>query len=171
MLVVEKPLLSPGLVTSERALRVLEFLEACGGAPEEALLLLDPHRPDRTRKSLASLRAGGWAYRARLDGEMLWLPRGADPPRTELEFRRQSVIGWLAARLAEAGGAYAAGAAVFSNRQAFPALVVPPDRPGRGSVLAVLLDCASPDGLPAGSLWVRAEDLRVERLERCLRRA
>lgn len=167
MLVVERPLPTPGLLTSERALRVLEFLEAAGGAPESALGILYRDAPKRLR----SLRAGGWAYRARLGGETLWLPRTADPPQTETEFRRQAAIGWLAARLAEAGGVYAAGAAAFPNRATFPVLVVPPDRPPAKPILAVFLDAEGAEGLAGGSLWCRAADLERERLEKCLRRA
>lgn len=167
MLVVERPLPAPGLVTSERALRVLELLEAAGGAPESALGILYRDAPKRLR----SLRAGGWAYRARLGGETLWLPRSANPPGTELEYRRQAAIGWLAARLAEAGGIYAAGAASFPNRQSFPVAVLPPDKAPSKPCLAVLLDNTTPQGLATGSLWCRADALAAQRLEQCLRRA
>lgn len=166
MLVVDYPRPSPGLVVSERGLRVLEFLEACGGAPEAALDVLYRDAPKRLR----ALQGGGWAYRARLDGRTLWLPRSAAAPRTETEFLRQEAIGWLAVRLAEAGGAYAAGAASFPSRQVFPVAVMPPDKPREVAVLAVLLDGAGPDGLPAGSLYVSAQDLEKVKLEKCLKR-
>lgn len=152
----------PGIVTSRHALAVLEFIESCGGAPDEALALLFR----RSRLLLAKLRGAGMVYRVRAGGTVLWLPAGSSPPLGAEHFRRMAAVGWLAARLQEAGGRYERGSAIFPNGAAFPVALVPP--PPQGHCLAVMMEPGKVT-LQKGSVSVFWEDLRVAAIKDCLR--
>ncbi|MCL5057372.1 MAG: hypothetical protein M1130_05125 [Actinobacteria bacterium] len=152
----------PGIVTSRHALAVLEFIESCGGAPDDALALLFR----RSRLLLAKLRGAGMIYRARAGGMVLWLPAGVSPPLGAEHFRRMAAVGWLAARLKEAGGRYEKGSAIFPNGAAFPVALVPPTP--QGHCLAVMMEPGKVF-LEKGSVSVFWEDLRVAAIKECLR--
>jgi len=152
----------PGIVTSQHALAVLEFIESCGGAPDGALALLFR----RSNLLLAKLRGAGMVYRARAGDTVLWLPAGASPPRDIDHFWRTAAVGWLAARLKEAGGRYEKGSAIFPNGAAFPVALVPPAP--QGPCLAVMMDPGKVS-LEKGSVSVFWDDLRVAAIKDCLR--
>lgn len=165
---VEFDILPPdvGMVTSPAALKLLEFLEASGGAPPEACSLL----ASRPRERFNSLRAAGFALRASLDGEELWLPRehGVRSPR---DFARQRALGWFAARLTEARGRFSGNRAFFPNGREMPVAVLPFDSalPATAFV-AVLARGGRPEDLPAGCFWCQEESLRRQMLRECLRK-
>jgi hypothetical protein len=152
-----------GLLVSPRALALLEFLEESGGAPPEACRLLWPDAPDRFRRAYVA----GFAALARLGARQLWLPR-AHRVRTPQGFCRQEALGWLAARLREAGGRLRDGRAVFPNRTALPVAVVPPDAPPTEPSVVVVTDSTEPR-VRRGSLWCALTDLRDKPLRECLR--
>lgn len=152
-----------GLLVSPRALALLEFLEECGGAPPEACRLLWPDAPDRFRRAFAA----GFTTWASLGSRLLWLPR-AHRVRGPRGFARQEALGWLAARLREAGGGLRGGQAVFPSRTALPVAVVPPDPVPTGPAVVVAADGMEPR-VPRRSLWCTLEDLRDKPLRECLR--
>lgn len=152
-----------GLLTSRRALALLEFLEECGGAPPGACMLLWPD----ARERFARLRAAGFAVLARLGARELWLPR-EHRVWSARAFARQEGMGWLAARLREAGGKVSDGQAVFPNRTFLAVAVVPYDPMPAERCVVVVADGTGPCRLQ-GSLWCRLEDLRVKPLRECLR--
>lgn len=152
-----------GLLVSPRALALLEFLEECGGAPPEACRLLWPDAPDRFRRAFAA----GFTTWASLGSRLLWLPR-AHRVRGPRGFARQEALGWLAARLREAGGKLVRGQVIFPNRTNLPVVVVPPDLPPAGPSVVVVADGTEPR-VPRGSLWCSLEDLRDRPLRECLR--
>lgn len=152
----------PGIVTSQRALAVLEFLESSGGAPDGALALLFR----RSRLLLAKLRGAGMVYRAWAGDTLLWLPAGASAPRDTDHFRRMAAVGWLAARLKQAGGRYEKGSAVFPNGAVFPVALVPPVP--LGPCLAVIMGPGK-IFLEKGSVSVFWEDLRAASIKDCLK--
>ena len=155
-----------GAVFSGKALAVLDFLESCRGAPEGAVALLFPRH---YRQSLRILRGAGFVRRCWLPGhDAFWCPASARPPATPEEYRERSALGWLVARLREAGAKLEGCAAVFPSGKAFSVAVWR----GSGSVpsgcLAVCLgDTAPPKG---AELWVYAKDLPERRLKECLHR-
>lgn len=151
----------PGIVTSKHALALLEFLEVCGGAPEDALALVF----HKSRQLLGKLRGAGMVYPARADRYVLWLPVGTPAPDTNLFFCRVAV-GWLAVRLKESGGRYEKGKAVFPNGAAFNVALVPPAP--RGPCLAVAMRPEKVH-LHKGSILVNWENLRVKSIRECLK--
>lgn len=155
-----------GAVFSGRALAVLKFLESCRGAPERAAALLFPHH---YRDSLRVLRGAGFVRRCWLSGsDPFWCPASARPPSSPEEYRERSALGWLAARLREAGAKLENGAAVFPSGKSFPVAVWR----GSGNVpdncLAVCLGDAAPP--KEALLWVCANDLPERRLRECMKR-
>lgn len=152
-----------GLLTSPRALALLEFLEESGGAPPEACRLLWPDARDRFRRAYMA----GFAVLARLGARELWLPR-EHRVRSPRAFVRQETLGWFAARLREAGGGLKGGQAVFPNRTSLPVAVVPPDPIPAGPAVVVAADGTEPR-VPRGSLWCVLDDLRIKPLRECLR--
>lgn len=153
---------APGIVTSARALEVLEFIESCSGVPEEALAVLF----HKSRLLLGKLRGAGMIYRAWIGDEVLWLPVSAPPPRGAHHFRRTAAVGWLATRLKEAGGRYEKGSAVFPNGAYFRVALVPPAP--QGPCLAVMMKSGSVL-LDRGSVCVFWEDLKVRAIKECLK--
>ncbi|MGB9848856.1 MAG: hypothetical protein ACPLSY_03380 [Moorellaceae bacterium] len=159
----------PGLVTSPAVLRLHEFLEASGGASPGACDLLFRQKGEAARR-FASLRAAGYAVRAYLENETLWLPR-AHTVWDAASFARQRAIGWFAARLFESGGRFGAGRAFFPDGSEMPVAVVPYDRPPSLPCVVVL---ASGSGdarrhVPPRVFWCREEDLVVCDLPSCLK--
>lgn len=153
-----------GIITSEKALRVLEFLESCAGAPEPAVSLLFPD----CRRYLRILRGSGYARRCWAPGQdPIWCPVSFPVPRTEEEYAARSALGWLAARLAEAGGRMERGRAVFPSGEAFRAAVWP-GRVPEGPAVVVSLTGERP-GLRPGQLWASGPELRGKRLKECLK--
>lgn len=159
----------PGFVTSHAVLRLFEFLEASGGAPPEACGLLF-RKPSEARRRMDSLRAAGFAARAFLGDEELWLPRVHTVWEWEpASFLRQRALGWFAARLSRSGGRYADGRAEFPNGRSMPVAVLPYDAlPSPPCVIIVAAGHPVPP-LPPGSFWCREEDLGAQELPQCLR--
>lgn len=153
---------APGIVTSRRALAVLELIESCGGVPEEALAVLFR----KSRLLLGKLRGAGMIYRVRVKNSALWLPVSVPPPVNADLFIRQAAVGWLAVRLKESGGQYEGGNAVFPNGTVFPVTLVPPAP--REPCLAVVL---KPEKvfLQGGSVWLFWQDLRAHGIRECLK--
>lgn len=152
-----------GLLVSSRALALVEFLEESGGAPPEACRLLWPDALGRFRRA----RAAGFAALARLGARELWLPR-EHRVRGVRGFARQEALGWLAARLREAGGAFRDGRAVFPNRTSLLVAVVPSD-PIPVEPAAVVVAGGMEPRIPRGLLWCTLDDLRDRPLRECLR--
>lgn len=152
-----------GLLVSPRALALLEFLEESGGASPAACRLLWRDADDRFRRAYGA----GFATWASLGSWFLWLPR-KHRVRSPRDFTRQEALGWLAARLREAGGAFRGGQAVFPNRTALPVAIVPPDAPPAEPSVVVVADGTEPR-VPRRSLWCSLEDLRDRPLRECLR--
>ncbi|WP_051275719.1 hypothetical protein [Desulfovirgula thermocuniculi] len=155
-----------GAVFSSNALAVLDFLESCRGAPEGAVALLFPRH---YRDSLRILRGAGFARRCWMPNhDPFWCPASAKPPATVEEYRERSALGWLAARLLEAGARLEGNRAVFPSGRSFQVVVWR----GSGSVpngcLAVCLGDVPPP--PGAELWVFAKDLPERRLKECLYR-
>lgn len=159
----------PGLVTSPAVLRLLEFLEASGGAAPGACDLLFKRKGEAARR-FASLRAAGYAVRAYLGNETLWLPR-AHSVWDAASFARQRAAGWFAARLFESGGRYGAGKAFFPDGSEMAVAVVPYDRLPPPPCVVVL--AAAVKGIqgcvPPGAYWCREEDLEGSNLPACLK--
>lgn len=158
----------PGLVTSPAVLRLLEFLEASGGAAPGACDLLFKRKGEAVRR-FKSLRAAGYAVRAYLGGEMLWLPR-AHSVWDVASFARQRAIGWFAVRLFESGGRYGAGKAFFPDGSEMAVVVAPYDRPSPPPCVIVLA-VGVKEGrghVPPGAFWCREEDLAESDLPSCL---
>lgn len=153
---------APGIVTSRHALAVLEFIESCGGVPEDALALLFR----RSKLLLGKLRGGGMVYRARAGDTVLWMTVGTSPPPDTDHFWRKVAVGWLASRLKEAGGRYEKGSAIFPNGSVFQIALVPPAP--REPCLAVLMKSEKVN-LQKGSVWVFWEDLRAHGIRDCLK--
>lgn len=160
--IVEYTRAAPGILMSRHALAVLEFIESCGGAPEEALALLFR----RSKLLLGKLKGAGMVYRAWVGDTVLWMPAGASPPRDMDHFRRMAAVGWLAARLKEAGGRYEKGSANFPNGAVFRVALVPPAP--REPCLAVFMKSEKVH-LQKGSVWVSREDLRAHGIRDCLK--
>ncbi|MGO0122223.1 hypothetical protein [Desulfothermobacter acidiphilus] len=155
----------PGVLFSQKALKVLEFLEACQGAPEGAVRLLFP---EHWQRSLRVLRGSGFAKRCWLPGrEPFWCPSTARPPTSAREFGERCALGWLAARLKEAGGKLEGREAVFPSGQRFPVALYQPGTRVPGGSLVVSLDGREPKG---ALLWVAFEELAEKKLQECLRR-
>lgn len=152
-----------GLLVSPRALALVEFLEESAGAPPESCRLLWPDAEERFRRAYGA----GFAALARLGARELWLPR-EHRVRSPRGFIRQEALGWLAARLREAGGVLKGGQAVFPNRAALPVAVVPPDPVPAEPSVVVVTDGTEPR-IRRGSLWCVLEDLRQRPLRECLR--
>jgi hypothetical protein len=151
-----------GLLVSSRALALVEFLEESGGAPPAACRLLWPDADDRFRRAYGA----GFAAWASLGSRLLWLPR-VHRVRGPRGFARQEALGWLAARLREAGGAFRGGQAVFPSRAALPVAVIPPDAPPAEPSVVVVTDGTEPH-IRRGSPWCTLEDLRDRPLRECL---
>jgi len=106
-----------GYIVSEKALAVLEFLESCAGAPEKAISLLFP---GHYQKSLRILRGSGYARRCWTAGQdAMWIPAKFPVPDSIEEYRARGTLGWLAARLTQAGGEIKEGRAIFPGGQGF----------------------------------------------------
>lgn len=152
-----------GLLVSPRALSLVEFLEECGGASPDACHVLWADATERFRRAFAA----GFATWALLGIQVLWLPR-QHRVRAPRAFVKQEALGWLAARLREAGGRLRDGRAVFPNRTALPVAVVPPDAPPTEPSVVVVTDSTEPR-VRRGSLWCALTDLRDKPLRECLR--
>ncbi|WP_027719126.1 hypothetical protein [Desulfovirgula thermocuniculi] len=164
---VEPLLRRPGLVTSPGVLRLLEFLEACGGATPAACALLFRGGEREARRRMDSLRAAAYAARAFLAGEELWLPR-AHSVWDPASFLRQRALGWFAARLAQSGGRVSGGTALFPSGDALPVAVLPFDALPPGRCVAVVAAGAKAGDLPPGYFWCREEDLEASDLPSCM---
>ena len=157
--------IEPGVICSGKALGVLEFLESCGGAPESAVALLFPRH---YRKSLRVLRGSGYARRCWTPGQdPFWCPASTRPPKDREEYIARCALGWLAARLVEAGGRMEEGKAVFPSGKALRVYVWPGKIPP-GPALAVSVNGEEPG---AGELWVEYERLKRRGLRECLKKA
>ncbi len=153
-----------GIITSKKALRVLEFLESCAGAPEPAVSLLFPD----CARFLRILRGSGYARRCWTPGQdPFWCPVSFPVPRTREEYIARCALGWLAARLVEAGGRMEKGKAVFPTGKAFQVAVWPGRLP-EGPALVVSLNGERP-GLKAGQFWVSGLELPEKQLRKCLK--
>ncbi|WP_141264579.1 MULTISPECIES: hypothetical protein [unclassified Neomoorella] len=126
-------------------------------------------RKGEAARRFASLRAAGYAVRAYLGGETLWLPR-AHSVWDAASFARQRAAGWFAARLFGSGGRYGAGKAFFPDGSEMAVAVVPYDRlPPPPCVVVLVLGAKEGRGLvPPGAYWCREEDLAVSDLPACL---
>lgn len=106
-----------GYLVSRKAVDVLEFLESCAGAPEGAISSLFP---GHYRKSLRILRGSGYARRVWTAGQdAMWIPAKFPIPESVEEYRARGALGWLAARLIQAGGRIKEGRAIFPGGQEF----------------------------------------------------
>lgn len=155
-----------GIINDRRVYDVLCFLEKCAGAPEGALALLFPYY----RRALRVLRGAGFARRAWKVGsrEAFWNPHGFPPP-TDTTYEARCALGWLAARLVEAGADLEGRDAVFPNGKRLPVYTVPP-APGGKQGLAVVLD-GNTEQVPEGWYFVEMSRLREETLRSCLQKA
>ncbi len=156
-----------GFIASKKALRVLEFLESCAGAPESAISLLFPD----CARPLRILRGSGYARRCWCPGQdALWVPVQFPVPKTREEYIARCALGWLAARLVEAGGRMDRGRAVFPTGKAFQVAVWPGKLPEEGSTLMVLLNGERPPTSRQGWLYADYKDLQERGLKECLKR-
>lgn len=154
-----------GIITSRKALRVLEFLESCAGAPESAISLLFPD----CARYLRILRGSGYARRCWTPGQdPFWCPAPFKVPKDREEYIARSALGWLAARLMEAGGRMDKGRAIFPNGKAYKVCVWPGKLP-EGPAIVVSVNGDEPDLRP-GWLYVDYKDLQERGLRECLKR-
>lgn len=152
-----------GIITSKKALRVLEFLETCAGAPEPAITLLFPD----CLRSLRILRGSGYARRCWTPGQdPFWCPASTRPPRDREEYIARCALGWLAARLVEAGGRLEGRQAVFPSGRTYRVCVWP-GKIQPGPALAVSVTGEKPG---SGDLWAEYECLKERGLGECLKR-
>ncbi len=153
---------APGIITSQRALDMLNMIESCGGVTEDALAAA--YR--KSRQLLSKLRGAGAVYRVVAGENVLWMPTGVLPPNDYGGFERKLAVGWLAVRMVESGGHYENGSAVFPNGAAFRVEVAPPLP--TDTCLAIFL-VAEKVHLGKGSIWVILDELRRKTLKECLR--
>lgn len=154
-----------GIITSKKALEVLEFLESCAGAPEKAISLPFPD----CARYLRILRGSGYARRCWCPGrEPFWCPGSFSVPRTREEYIARCALGWLAARLVEAGGRIVKRRAIFPNGKAYQVAIWPGKLP-EDPAIVVSLNGDEPKLRP-GWLWVDYKDLQERGLKECLKR-
>lgn len=154
-----------GFIASKKAVRVLEFLESCAGAPESAVALLFPRH---YRKSLRILRGSGYARRCWSPGQdALWCPVRFPVPKSREEYVARCALGWLAARLTEAGGKMDRGRAVFPGGKAYRVAVWPGKLPEGPELLVVSVNGEGPV-LKRGWLYADYADLQGSDLKKVL---
>ncbi|AEG15172.1 hypothetical protein Desku_1592 [Desulfofundulus kuznetsovii DSM 6115] len=164
MVLCDPKKIEPGVICSGKALAVLEFLESCGGAPEPAVALLFPRH---CRKSLRILRGSGYTRRCWTPGQdPFWCPVTFPAPRTGEEYVVRCALGWLAARLVEAGGRLEGRQAVLPTGRTYRACVWPGRIPD-GPVLVVSMTGEKPE---SGDLWAEYECLKERGLRECLKK-
>gem|GEM_PF-1813217 len=152
-----------GIIVSKKALRVLNFLEGCAGAPEPAISLIFPG----CARFLRILRGSGYARRCWTPGQdALWVPVQFPVPKNREEYVARSALGWLAARLVEAGGRMDRGRAIFPNGKAYRVGIYPGAIHGKELVLS--LNGEFPDEKQDGCLYVNYQNLKERMLKECL---
>lgn len=156
------PAKPPGVLTSRRAAAVLDFLEQCAGASENALALVFPD----AAACLKILRGTGYVRRCFLPGqEPLWVPV-ASPVPTKETYMGRLALGWLACRAREAGCKVSAGYIKFPGGQVYKMAWWPgvlPDCP------AVVVSVNGKTLKGGGQLWwTTLERLRTLKLKDAL---
>ncbi|SFR12514.1 hypothetical protein [Desulfoscipio geothermicus] len=153
-----------GIIVSSRADRVLRFLETCAGAPEKAISLVSPKH---FRRSLRILRGAGYVRRCWFKGhDPLWVPVNYNVPRNKKEYLGRSALGWLAARLVEAGADFNQGIAVFPNSSKFRVVLYPPGSRSNEPMIIIALNGEKPEA--GEGLWVNYDELQEKDLQKCL---
>jgi len=153
-----------GFIASRKALDILRFLETCAGAPEPAISLLFPD----CARFLRILRGSGYARRCWCPGQdPFWCPVSFPVPKSREEYVARCALGWLAARLVEAGGRIEKGKAIFPTGKAYQVAVWPGKLP-EGLTIVVSVNGEEPPDLKPGQLWVDSKDLRERGLRECL---
>lgn len=164
MVVLIDELKEPGIINSPKVLEVLEFLESCAGAPEGALAVLFPHY----QQALRVLRGSGYVRRCWKPGkEPFWCPPGKPFP-DDSSYVARCALGWLAARLYEAGAKLEGRYAVFQNNYKLKVYVVPPlPIKQKENGLAVLLSNDNEE-IPRGWYYVEYQRLKKKLIKECL---
>jgi len=158
-------------IWSREAIEILNFLEDCGGATEEAIKSAFP----KSFNLLYVLRKAGWVRRCFVPAlDALWISLTTEPPTTEYEFIKQSAVGWFAARLKAAGGSVRNTdkglIAIFPSKAEFP-LVVWDARGGKAPLNSFALIIDNSDPPSTAVFWVYARDLITKPFKDCIQTA
>lgn len=133
---------------SRRAAEALGVLEACAGAPAEALGLIFPG----VEELLRILRHTGHVRRCYLPGyEALWVPSSVPLPTVE-SYPCRLALGWAICRAVQAGLRVSRGHIRFSDGKVFR-VVCYPGMAGSGNLLVVSTTGEQPRDLTGAWLF------------------
>jgi len=166
---VAKP--SPIQKTSQRQSEALYHLRVSGGMTMPALGVIYGHA---ARKLVRKLLQREKIKISETSGIRLYLTAGTPYPKTEESFYRRIALGWLYARVIEAGCEWKNGIipeVIFRNGDGFRVAWRGKTGRNKGRFLALLSrDARKPRELPPGSLVVYSDDLREKVLREALTR-
>lgn len=138
-----------GLICSQKALRVLDFLQIAGPAPFGAVVIATGLKPGDVKRALNILRGAGYSYPSYSCGNEFWFLD--EHSSLGFNLQTQEILAWYVARLKQAGGVYTEGRAHY---------------PG-GAVLPVEIKGRQ---LKTGDLVAELQDLKQKPLIDCLRK-
>jgi hypothetical protein len=138
-----------GIICSQKAGKILDFLQRAGATPFKAIVVATGLKPGDVNRGLNILRGAGYSYPEKRNGIEFWFPIQG-PVLSDL--KTQEAMTWFIARLEEAGGEYENGWAHYPSGIAFPIEV-------KGSLIKT------------GEFWAELDDLKQKSLSDCLKKA
>lgn len=142
-----------GIIVSQKANKVLSFIEKTGASPFNAIVVGTGLSCGDVNRGCNILRAAGYSVPLRLNETEFWaLIENNQGGSADFNPQNQAALAWFVARLIQEGGDYADGIAKYPKGVKLPVTV-------------------TGTSVKSGNLVARLEDLQTKALKECLYRA